>query len=77
MSAGGFLKSGGRSGKRDFQTEESKCSVVMWRSERVFRGTQQGLLPGTNTHLTPTLSMAKSFGFVQNCPDFSSGSLTS
>lgn len=77
MSARGFLKSGGISGKRDFQTEERKCCVVMWRSEMVFRRGQQGLLPGTNTHLISTLSMAKSFGFVQNCLDFSTGSLTS
>lgn len=71
VSAGGFRRNGGRSWGENFQTEERKCCGVMWRKERVFRGRQQGLLPGANTHLTPILRVTNSFWFAQDCPDFS------
>lgn len=61
LSIGGFLKkNGGRSGVRDFQTEEHQVLGVMWKSDRNKRS--------SNTYLP---------GFAQDCPDFSTGSLTS
>lgn len=64
-------------GEETFRLRNVKCCGVTWRSKRVFRGRQWHLLLGTNIHLTPTLSVADSPQFAQDCPDFSTESPTS